>query len=226
MVIDCQNYREKVSRMVTWGHWFALFNILLSLLVGSRYPFLSDSPSSLLGWIYALISLLGHFSFLVFTGYLLVIFPLTFVVISQRLLRFISASLATSGLTLLLVDSEVFSYIHLHLNADVWPLVVNPEKSASLRDWQLIFACVTIIFFVEMLFSIWSWQKLRSLNRKHFGKSLAVLFVCSFFTSHLLYIYADANSYRPITMQRANLPLSYPMTARKFLEKHGFLDQQ
>lgn len=27
-------------------------------------------------------------------------------------------------------------------------------------------------------------------------------------------------------MQRANLPLSYPMTARKFLEKHGLLDQQ
>ncbi|WP_233424651.1 DUF3413 domain-containing protein [Enterobacter asburiae] len=33
-------------------------------------------------------------------------------------------------------------------------------------------------------------------------------------------------SYRPITMQRANLPLSYPMTARRFLEKHGLLDAQ
>ncbi|TAT59109.1 DUF3413 domain-containing protein, partial [Enterobacter cloacae] len=31
---------------------------------------------------------------------------------------------------------------------------------------------------------------------------------------------------RPITMQRANLPLSYPMTARRFLEKHGLLDAQ
>ena len=55
------------------------------------------------------VSLLGHFSFIVFAGYLLVIFPLTFVVMSQRLLRFISAALATAGLTLLLVDSEVFS---------------------------------------------------------------------------------------------------------------------
>jgi membrane-anchored protein YejM (alkaline phosphatase superfamily) len=27
-------------------------------------------------------------------------------------------------------------------------------------------------------------------------------------------------------MQRANLPLSYPMTARRFLEKHGLLDAQ
>ena len=42
----------------------------------------------------------------------------------------------------------------------------------------------------------------------------------------MVYIWADANFYRPITMQRANLPLSYPMTARKFLEKHGLLDAQ
>ncbi len=45
-----------------------------------------------------------------------------------------------------------------------------------------------------------------------------------FISSHLIYIWADANFYRPITMQRANLPLSYPMTARRFLEKHGLLD--
>lgn len=226
MVTNRQHYREKVSQMISWGHWFALFNILLVLGVGSRYPFLTDWPSSLLGRIYALISLLGHFSFVVFAGYLLVIFPLTFVVMSQRLLRFISAALATTGLTLLLVDSEVFSHFHLHLNPVVWALVVNPDQSELARDWQLMFICVPIIFLVEMLFGTWSWQKLRSLNRQHFGKPLAVLFICAFLTSHLIYIWADANFYRPITMQRANLPLSYPMTARKFLEKHGLLDQQ
>lgn len=64
------------------------------------------------------------------------------------------------------------------------------------------------------------------MNRQHFGKPLAVLFICAFLTSHLIYIWANANFYRPITMQRANLPLSYSMTARKFLEKHGLLDQQ
>ncbi|KHJ64996.1 membrane protein, partial [Pantoea rodasii] len=82
------------------------------------------------------------------------------------------------------------------------------------------------IFLVEMLFATWSWQKLRSLNRRSFGKPLAALFISAFFASHLMYIWADANFYRPITMQRANLPLSYPMTARRFLERHGLLDAQ
>ncbi|MGB8663562.1 MAG: LPS biosynthesis-modulating metalloenzyme YejM [Serratia inhibens] len=226
MVTNRQRYREKVSQMISWGHWFALFNILLALGLGSRYLFVTDWPSSLLGRVYALVSLLGHFSFIVFAGYLLVIFPLTFVVMSQRLLRFISAALATTGLTLLLVDSEVFTHFHLHLNPVVWELVVNPDQSELARDWQLMFICVPVIFLVEMLFGTWSWQKLRSLNRQHFGKPLAVLFISAFFASHLIYIWADANFYRPITMQRANLPLSYPMTARKFLEKHGLLDPQ
>jgi membrane-anchored protein YejM (alkaline phosphatase superfamily) len=226
MVTNRQRYREKVSQMISWGHWIALFNILLSLGLGSRYLFVADWPSSLAGRIYALVSWLGHFSFIGFSAYLLVIFPLTFVVMSQRLLRFLSAALATAGLTLLLVDSEVFTRFHLHLNPVVWELVVNPDQGELARDWQLMFICVPIIFLIQMLVGTWAWQKLRSLNRRSFGKPLAALFIASFIASHLLYIWADANFYRPITMQRANLPLSYPMTARKFLEKHGLLDAQ
>ena len=121
----------------------------------------------------------GAFQLYRFAGYLLVIFPLTFVM-SQRLLRFISATLATAGLTLLLVDSEVFSHFHLHLNPVVWDLVVNPDQSELSRDWQLMFICVPVIFLVEMLFGTWSWQKLRSLNRRRFGKPLAALFISAF----------------------------------------------
>ena len=161
------------------GHWFALFNILLALGLGSRYLFVTDWPASLLGRVYAPVSLLGHFSFIVFAGYLLVIFPLTFVVMSQRLLRFISAALATAGLTLLLVDSEVFSHFHLHLNPVVWDLVVNPDQSELSRDWQLMFICVPVLFPWRCC-SAPSWQKLRSLNRRRFGKPLAALFISAF----------------------------------------------
>ncbi|EXU75141.1 LPS biosynthesis-modulating metalloenzyme YejM [Erwinia papayae] len=226
MVTNQQRYREKVSQMIGWGHWFALFNILFAFILGSRYLFVSDWPASLAGRIYAFTSWIGHFSFIVFAAYLLIIFPLTFVVMSQRLLRFLSAIVATAGLTLLLVDSAVFNRFHLHLNPVVWELVINPDQSELARDWQLMFISVPAIFLVEMLFATWSWQKLRSLNRRRFGKPLAVLFIVAFCTSHVMYIWADANFYRPITMQRSNLPLSYPMTARRFLEKHGLLDEQ
>ena len=227
MVTHRQRYREKVSQMVSWGHWFALFNILLSLVSGSRYLFIADWPTTLAGRIYSYVSIIGHFSFLVFATYLLILFPLTFIVGSQRLMRFLSVILATAGMTLLLIDSEVFTRFHLHLNPIVWQLVINPDENEMARDWQLMFISVPVILLLELVFATWSWQKLRSLTRRRrFARPLAAFLFIAFIASHVVYIWADANFYRPITMQRANLPLSYPMTARRFLEKHGLLDAQ
>lgn len=227
MVTHRQRYREKVSQMVSWGHWFALFNILLSLVIGSRYLFIADWPTTLAGRIYSYVSIIGHFSFLVFATYLLILFPLTFIVGSQRLMRFLSVILATAGTTLLLIDSEVFTRFHLHLNPIVWQLVINPDENEMARDWQLMFISVPVILLLELVFATWSWQKLRSLTRRRrFARPLAAFLFIAFIASHVVYIWADANFYRPITMQRANLPLSYPMTARRFLEKHGLLDAQ
>lgn len=227
MVTHRQRYREKVSQMVSWGHWFALFNILLSLVIGSRYLFIADWPTTLAGRIYSYVSIIGHFSFLVFATYLLILFPLTFIVGSQRLMRFLSVILATAGMTLLLIDSEVFTRFHLHLNPIVWQLVINPDENEMARDWQLMFISVPVILLLELVFATWTWQKLRSLTRRRrFARPLAAFLFIAFIASHVVYIWADANFYRPITMQRANLPLSYPMTARRFLEKHGLLDAQ
>ncbi|HAN2131091.1 TPA: cardiolipin transport protein PbgA [Escherichia coli] len=227
MVTHRQRYREKVSQMVSWGHWFALFNILLSLVIGSRYLFIADWPTTLAGRIYSYVSIIGHFSFLVFATYLLILFPLTFIVGSQRLMRFLSVILATAGMTLLLIDSEVFTRFHLHLNPIDWQLVINPDENEMARDWQLMFISVPVILLLELVFATWSWQKLRSLTRRRrFARPLAAFLFIAFIASHVVYIWADANFYRPITMQRANLPLSYPMTARRFLEKHGLLDAQ
>ncbi|EJQ2988490.1 cardiolipin transport protein PbgA [Escherichia coli] len=227
MVTHRQRYREKVSQMVSWGHWFALFNILLSLVIGSRYLFIADWPTTLAGRIYSYVSIIGHFSFLVFATYLLILFPLTFIVGSQRLMRFLSVILATAGMTLLLIDSEVFTRFHLHLNPIVWQLVINPDENEMARDWQLMFISVPVILLLELVFATWSWQKLRSLTRRRrFARPLAAFLFIAFIASHVVYIWADANFYRPITTQRANLPLSYPMTARRFLEKHGLLDAQ
>ncbi|EKY6895137.1 cardiolipin transport protein PbgA [Escherichia coli] len=227
MVTHRQRYREKVSQMVSWGHWFALFNILLSLVIGSRYLFIADWPTTLAGRIYSYVSIIGHFSFLVFATYLLILFPLTFIVGSQRLMRFLSVILATAGMTLLLIDSEVFTRFHLHLNPIVWQLVINPDENEMARDWQLMFISVPVILLLELVFATWSWQKLRSLTRRRrLARPLAAFLFIAFIASHVVYIWADANFYRPITMQRANLPLSYPMTARRFLEKHGLLDAQ
>lgn len=69
-------------------------------------------------------------------------------------------------MTLLLIDSEVFTRFHLHLNPIVWQLVINPDENEMARDWQLMFISVPVILLLELVFATWSWQKLRSLTRR------------------------------------------------------------
>lgn len=222
---NSRQYRDATSQKITWGHWFALFNIVLALLISSRYAFNADWPNTLVGKLYFFVSLFGHFSFVVFAAFLLILFPLSFIIKNDRTYRGLSVILATIGQTILLVDTEVFKQFSLHLSPLVWDLLVNPEEGELTRKWQLLFVPMPLILLAEMIYSRWCWQKLRSFSRQKWGKYVALFFLVSFTATHLIYAWADMNAYRPITAQKANYPLSHPMTARNFLEKHGFIDR-
>ncbi|AUV85579.1 DUF3413 domain-containing protein [Vibrio campbellii] len=226
MVDSGNSYGERVSRLVGWGHWFAFFNIVASMLIGTRYIVQSPWPETLMGQFYLALSWVGHFGFLVFALYLLVLFPLTFVLPSRKLFRLVAVIFATVGQTVLLIDTQAYQSINLHLNPVVWELLFSEDKSAISSDLQHLFVVMPLIFLVQLALSEWVWRKQRKLSHKHVGRPLAAVFFLSFMTSHLVYIWADAYFYNPITSQRSNFPLSYPMTAKSFMEKHGLLDRE
>lgn len=67
--------RDQVSRLISWGHWFTFFNILLALVISGRYILANPWPETQLGVAYLILSWLGHFSFVGFIAYLLTLFP-------------------------------------------------------------------------------------------------------------------------------------------------------
>lgn len=212
----------RASQIVSWGHWFTLFNIFVVILLGSQYLFIADWPRTFMGRFYAIISAIGHFSYLTFIAYLILLFPLSFFIHSSRWQRIIATFFATVGLSLLIIDIEVFSHFRMHLNLSIWQLF----SSQKVTYLSTIFIAIPFILLIEILFSVWSWKKLRSLSkRKCYAKPVVILFILCFVASHLIHIWADANFYRPITMQRSSLPLSYPLTARHFLERYGFIKE-
>ncbi|WP_318515067.1 DUF3413 domain-containing protein [Photobacterium leiognathi] len=226
MVASGNTYKEKVSQLISWGHWFSFFNIIAAMLLGTRYITHSDWPATLIGQLYLLLSWVGHFGFLVFGIYILIIFPASFLIPSQRLMRLFGVLVATVGLTALLLDTYAYQSVDLHLSPLVWDLLLSGDKTELNARWQYLFVVVPVIFLLELMCSEWVWRKLRKLTRKHVGGPLAFVFGVCFLGSHLIYIWADANLYRPVTMQRSNFPFSYPMTAKTFMEKHGLLDRQ
>ncbi|MWP62055.1 DUF3413 domain-containing protein [Gilliamella sp. Pas-s25] len=213
---------DRASQIVSWGHWFTLFNIFVVILLGSQYLLIADWPRTFMGRFYAIISAIGHFSYLAFVAYLVLLFPLSFFIHSSRWQRIIATVFATVGISLLIIDIEVFSHFRMHLNLSIWQLFSSQKVSYL----STVFIAIPFILLIEILFALWSWKKLRSLSkRKRYARPVVIFFIVCFVASHLIHSWADANFYRPITMQRSSLPLSYPLTARHFLERYGFMKE-
>lgn len=225
MVDSGNTYGERVSRLVGWGHWFAFFNIIAAMLIGTRYIAQSPWPDTFLGQFYLTLSWVGHFGFLVFALYLLILFPLTFLIPSRTLFRFVAVCFATFGLTVLLIDTQTYQTINLHLTPVVWELLFSDDSNVS-TDLQHLFVVLPLIFLLQLGLSEWVWRKQRKLSHKRIGRPMAAVFFVSFIASHLIYVWSDAYLYAPVTSQKSNFPLSYPMTAKSFMEKHGLLDRE
>ncbi|SHO55994.1 DUF3413 domain-containing protein [Vibrio quintilis] len=226
MVDNDNTYGERVSRLVGWGHWFAFFNIVAAMLIGTRYITQSPWPETLLGQFYLAVSWVGHFGFLVFSLYLLVLFPLTFLMPVRKLFRFFAVCFATIGLTVLLIDTQTYHKLNLHLTPVVWEVLFSDDSKAITKDLQHLFVLLPLIFALEIGLSEWVWRKQRRLSHKHIGRPLGTVFFICFISSHLIYVWSDASLYTPVTSQKSNFPLSYPMTAKSFMERHGLFNRE
>ncbi|MGL4827017.1 MAG: DUF3413 domain-containing protein [Vibrionaceae bacterium] len=226
MVESEKHTRETISQLIGWGHWFSFFNIIAAMLLGYSYISQSGWPNTLLGQLYQLVSWIGHFGFLIFAVYVLVVFPASFIIRSPRLMRMFAVLVATAGLTILLLDIYAYQQLGLHLNPMVWKLLLSADNLDRYAQSQHLFISVPAIFITELLIAEWVWNKRRNLSRKQVGKPIVLVFACSFISSHLIYIWADAYLYSAVTAQRSNFPLSYPMTAKSFMEKYGLLDRK
>jgi membrane-anchored protein YejM (alkaline phosphatase superfamily) len=224
MVEGSLNYREKVSQLISWGHWFCLSNILIVLFVATRYLVISPWPETIQAQLFMLISWIGQFAFLPFIVFLLTLFPLSFLVTNRHTMRFIGAVIATIGVSALIIDTQIFANFHLHLNPLLWELLFDKESNTRATDINLLFILLPLIFLLELLLSRACWKNIRRLEHKRLGKPVAIGLMICFSLTHLIYAWADAKVYRPITTQKVNYPLFYPMTARSFLDSYGFID--
>ena len=226
MVETGHKFHDNVAKKVAWAHWFTFFNIVAISLISLRYIAYSGLADSGLGIAYQFISLLGHFSFLSAVVFGILIFPLAFIISNNLLYRLICILIATTAITFLIVDTQIFRLYEFHLNPLIWQFLQKPEQVEEIYSINLHYISIPITFALEVFFSLILWKKVRNIQAKQIGKPIALFLFASFITSHLVFIWADAIQYRPITHQKSLYPLSYPMTARTFLKKQGWLNEE
>ncbi|MCA1767443.1 MAG: DUF3413 domain-containing protein, partial [Idiomarina sp.] len=108
--------RDKIARLISWGHWFTFANIILCLFIGLLYIEAAPKPSTAIGNIYMLISWIGHFAFLPFVFFIILIFPFCLVVPYSKILRGFAALITSFGFIALIADALFFRQYGYHLN--------------------------------------------------------------------------------------------------------------
>lgn len=220
--------RDKIARLISWGHWFTFINILLCLALGSLYIEASPSADTALSTLYGIVNWIGHFAFLPFVFFIILIFPLCMVLPYSRILRGWAALIGSLGIVALVADLLFYRQYGYHLNSYSLAQMAKDAETVFAGASFLIILGVLLGFLVllgfELLVANYTWKHLQELQRRRIGAPATSVFVFCFFASHLTHVWADAELYEPITQQDDMFPLSYPTTAKTLMAKHGFID--
>lgn len=220
--------RKQITQQVAWGHWFALANIFMALVISSVYLFSAPAADTPLSFIYMFSTWFGHMSFITFLVFVVVILPLCYQLTNMRVLRGIAAVVSAVGLALLAFDALIFNKTGFHITFSSAALLRSETQiQVSAFSWLQW-------FYLAMLFIIWLmfqlvvanaiFKRMHRLQRLRIGGYFTAAFVLCFVSSHAIHVWADAKLYTPVLKQDNMFPLSYPATAKALMARYGFLD--
>ncbi len=216
-------YTDKVFASVEWCHWFVLFNAFISILIGIRYLVNTITHTTAIGTLYEVINLLGHFWFLNFIIFLILPFPLAFIIINHKIYKIIITVLAIFAQTFLIIDTQLYHSFNFHINVQLIQIFTENSNYRSGMNFNFLMILFPILIIVEIILARYASYKSNNHRSNWIAKTCMVLFVSCFVCTHIMHIWADSTKYGPIMTQESMFPLSYPMTARSFLSRNSWL---
>jgi len=227
---ESKSYSKRLLHLISWGHWFTFFNVILAILLSSFYVFGEKTPDTLMGHFYLYITWASHMGFLTFIGFVLVVFPIIIIYPKTQFIRVTGSLIFASALVLLLLDAFVYKRLGYHLNASssdqIVLLINNLIAHNSLKFWLITASTAILLLSIELVISNYAWKHLKELQRTYYAKFVVYGLVASFFMSHFIHIWADANWHYDVLKQDTVLPLSYPSTAKTLLTKYELFNAE
>lgn len=216
---DLMRFKEKLHAHA----WFILINALLLVLISCRYfTFLPEFPTDVLTLTFLLVSALSQMTLLAaVVG--LVALPVLF--LPKPLRNSCQALVASLGVVILIIDTLVFAQYRFHINSVVLDLVLSGQiVSFPLISWITVITLVIVLLLVQWRVIRWleNGPKIRKIK---LGRKFALLSVIALLLSNVIHIWAAAHAYQPVSIVKRYLPLFYPTTANRFMQKSGWVDQ-
>src|SRR4029453_15221786 len=208
----------RFRRLRRWALRFATANVVILLLIGLGYVW-RYSPVGFVGWGYAAIAYLGHLAVIAYVPLVTFLAAAAVLVPRPKLILPIGVVLAAAGASVALLDSLLFVQNRYHLSVVTFTLL-DP----------LTFVFLGIYFAVglaiETMLAAWIWERAAVAARTRIGAYVALGLAGCFAASHLVFGWAEARYYTPVTAFTRFLPLFYPLNARRIALKLDLLDDR
>ena len=211
---------ERPNRTVLfrWMGWFALANALLLALLGMRY-FANFSPGeTLLSWVYLILVFPAHFVTLSVLPLFIVLTPLVLARPSRRGATVVAAILFAALIAVSELDSLLWSQSRFHINGLTLQIL-------GLRSWVFVAALFLVSLWFESMLAVWTWRWVDGRQQRH-GRLAGVVCLVAVACSQLIYAWADASYYQPVTSVAIQLPVYKWFTARRQLARLGLVDPE
>jgi uncharacterized protein len=204
--------------------WLCGWHGVLVLLVGTSYFMLAPQASISSSWSVWLTAWFSHFG--LYTALTAGLGGLLIGILPRRWLAVCLPSLFSLSLLLVVLDAWVFSRYRFHLSGFVFQFIWHGEviQLPWLLQWQLGFGCL----LVWGLYAVVWWRLRQSASVRqssHLKLGLATLGVWlgSLLYSHGAFAYYEAQYYQPVMQLKTYLPWYYPLTAKTWLVRHGWV---
>ena len=221
-------FNPQKRALFAWNGFFYLLNSFVFLILLSRYlkfvlPFETVSAK-----LYAPVTLIGQ-TFLFFTVFYITTTLLALMTGSARLTKAVGILTGLFFTVFLLVDFGVYDQYRFHLNRIVIDLVIGGGTEIfAFSSGMISYICFLMagVFAIQML-NAWISGKLVAcvtLKKKYIVLPCVTISLACVVAFNVINAWADVNFQREITRFSRHIPLFYPMTAKRFLQRHGFVD--
>lgn len=208
--------------------WFALVNGAFFSLIGLRYVAFMDDLTEAPAMLYLAVAHWSHFTLLAGAALGL---PLSLCALAwpRRLFLRLAATVWGAAMALLLVaDTYVYASYRFHLRGFVVDFFMKPSTSEvfsfSAVTKFYIALLVAALLAVELGFAWAAFRLAEREGRRRWGAVAAGAFLLAQLATHAAHAVADAWYYAPITSLSRHLPVFQPVTAKRFLVRHGLAD--
>lgn len=202
--------------LIRWAGWFGAANALLFALAGFRYLLAFGWPDEPLALTYVLLAFVGQFALLGYLPLMLLLAPVALLFPRPAIVTTLGAVVAACGVSLVVLDSSVFTEYRFHLSA----LVTQVLDTST---WVLTGVVFIALLGFQLLLARMILKRVQA-RRNLFGLPLALALVVVWCGGQGIHIWADATAYSPVTGFTRYLPLYFPMKAKRRLAALGWVD--